>query len=359
LTRGRRDQKAQQKAVKIAIYEYITGGGCWAEGPDRPPGESLLAEGRAMIQAVAADFAALPNVAVLTSRDARLPPLHPPGCEVTVVGSSAEEAAWLAQACAAADWTLLIAPETGGALLLRCRLVEQAGGRLLSPAAAVVEIASDKQATADLLAAHQVPVPRGKLIQEPADLADLGQLLPVVVKPNDGCGSQGIRIIRSSHELKRLVIDRPLRMEEYVPGLAASVALLAGSAGLWSLPACGQRLKQDGSFAYQGGRLPLAAHLANRATQLAEAAFAALPAARGYLGVDVVLGTAADGSGDSVIEVNPRLTTSYVGLRAASQANLAAAMLAVAEGRAPDLRFGADKIEFSTEGTIAASRNAP
>ena len=311
-----------------------------------------------MIEAVVADFAALPNVEILTSRDTRLSPLHPPACGVTVIESALAETAWLARACAAADWTLLIAPETGGALLSRCRQVEEAGGRLLSPAAAVVAIASDKQATAELLAARGVPVPRGKLIQEPADLADLGHLLPAVVKPNDGCGSQGIRILRSSDELKRLIIDRPLRMEEYVPGLAASVAIIGGSAGLWSLPACGQRLKQDGSFAYQGGRLPMAGNLAIRATRLAEAAIRAMPQARGYLGVDLVLGTGTDGSDDRVIEVNPRLTTSYVGLRAASLTNLAAAMLDAAQGKAPDLRFGAEKIEFHADGRIAASRNA-
>jgi predicted ATP-grasp superfamily ATP-dependent carboligase len=344
--------------VKIAIYEYITGGGCWSAGLE-PPGGSLLAEGQAMIGAVTADFAALPNVEVLTSRDARLPPLHASGMEVTTIGSSAEESAWHTAASAAADWTLLIAPETGSALLSRCRRVEAAGGRLLSPPATIVEVAADKQATADLLAAHQVPVPAGRLVQDSADLAGLAFLLPAVVKPNDGCGSQGIRIVRSLNDLKRLTIDRPLRIEEYVPGLAASVAILAGSTGLVSLPACGQRLKQDGSFAYQGGRLPLAANLAARATRLAAAAIGALPAARGYLGVDLVLGTAADGSGDRVIEINPRLTTSYVGLRAVAQTNLAAAMLAAADGRAPDLRFSDEKIEFHADGRIAASRNAP
>ena len=146
--------------------------------------------------------------------------------------------------------------------------------------------------------------------------------------------------------------DQPLRLEEYVPGLAASVAVLAGPQGVWTLVPCGQRLSQNGCFEYLGGRLPLAANLAARARQLAEAAIKALPAPLGFLGVDLVLGAAADGSADRVIEINPRLTTSYVGLRVAARSNLANAMLEVAAGQPPDLCFGSQPVEFRSDGTI-------
>ena len=59
--------------------------------------------------------------------------LHPPGCEVAVVHSGADELARSQLLAVAADWTLLIAPESDGALLQRARLVESVGGRLLSP----------------------------------------------------------------------------------------------------------------------------------------------------------------------------------------------------------------------------------
>ena len=72
----------------------------------------------------------------------------------------------------------------------------------------------------------------------------------------------------------------------------------------------------------------------------------------GYLGVDLVLGEAADGSDDVVIEINPRLTTSYVGLRALARENLAAAMLDVASGRTPRLSFADRQLEFDSDGTI-------
>lgn len=336
--------------MKIALYEYVTGGGYPAAG-GTPPSASLLAEGCAMALALASDFARLPTVTVWTTRDACLSEFHPPGCNVTVIDNSGEEEKWLAR-CAAADWTVLIAPETGGALTHRCQIVENAGGRLLSPSSAVVEIAANKQATAELLAAIGVRVPRGMLVRQRSDLKQWDGPLPAVIKPADGCGSQDIELLRSASDLQHIKIKGPLRVEEFVPGLAASCAVLCGPNGAWTLPPCEQRLSEGGKFTYLGGRLPLAADLARRASGLAAAAVAALLQPRGYLGVDMVLGDAADGSGDYVIEINPRLTTSYVGLRALATSNLAAAMLAVAEGCAPDLRFAAGPIEFRADGTI-------
>ena len=53
---------------------------------------------------------------------------------------------------------------------------------------------------------------------------------------------------------------------------------------------------------------------------------------RGYVGVDLVL-TDADAV---VIEVNPRLTTAYLGVRAALDENIAALALEACAGRLPD-----------------------
>ena len=52
--------------MRVFLYEFITGGGCFSCGT--PPAGSLLAEGRAMIQAVVLDFSSLPGVEVLTEK---------------------------------------------------------------------------------------------------------------------------------------------------------------------------------------------------------------------------------------------------------------------------------------------------
>jgi predicted ATP-grasp superfamily ATP-dependent carboligase len=100
--------------------------------------------------------------------------------------------------------------------------------------------------------------------------------------------------------------------------------------------------------------LPLAAPLAARARQLALAAVEAMPPTIGYVGIDLVLGADADGSQDYILEVNPRLTTSYVGLRVACRQNLAAAMLDIAAQRTATLSFGDEPLEFLSDGTIGA-----
>jgi predicted ATP-grasp superfamily ATP-dependent carboligase len=145
----------------------------------------------------------------------------------------------------------------------------------------------------------------------------------------------------------------PIRLEEFVPGLAASVAVLCGPSRHYALPACEQHLSRDGCFTYLGGSLPLPPQLDSRARRLALAAVGVLPLPRGYVGVDLILGDPADDSGDRVIEINPRLTTSYVGLRRLSRTNLAAAILAVACGGEPDLSFGPGPVEFTAAGVLS------
>lgn len=109
-------------------------------------------------------------------------------------------------------------------------------------------------------------------------------------------------------------------------------------------------------FEYLGGRLPLSPPLAERAQRLALATMAAMPTTVGYVGIDLVLGVADDGSEDTVIEINPRLTTSYVGLRAACRENLAAAMVEAACGGRPTLSWTGEKLEFRADGTLFSGR---
>jgi hypothetical protein len=105
-----------------------------------------------------------------------------------------------------------------------------------------------------------------------------------------------------------------------------------------------------------GGELPLTPGLAERATALAERAAAAMPAATGYIGVDLVLGREPDGLEDAVIEINPRLTTSYVGLRAAATSNLAEAMCRIAHGETERVEFSSRAIEFDASGNVSYLR---
>jgi predicted ATP-grasp superfamily ATP-dependent carboligase len=142
-------------------------------------------------------------------------------------------------------------------------------------------------------------------------------------------------------------------LQPFVTGIAASVAFVCGPGQSIPLVPAAQHLSTDGRFRYQGGSLPLAPALADRAVRSAESAIAAVPALAGYVGVDVVLGEVDDGSQDWVIEMNPRLTTSYLGLRALALDNLAEMMARVARGeKVEPPRWKRKQVSFLADGTI-------
>jgi predicted ATP-grasp superfamily ATP-dependent carboligase len=338
--------------MRIFVYEFVTGGGLLSAGLQEVPPPSLRREGAAMITALATDFAATEGTHVLVMWDPRFGDVRLPAVDVRRVESQREEAATFDELAGSADWTVVIAPESSNHLLDRCCRVEACGGRLLGPSPEVVRRTSDKHLAAESLALSGLPVPDGQPIDPGQDLPpDFGY--PAVLKPRLGAGSEEVRLVHGPWG----AVDRPSRLEPFCPGLSASVSMLCGPAGHVALPPCRQRLSGDGRFVYSGGSLPLPERLAGRAIALARQAIEALPHPTGYLGVDLVLGEDPNGGDDKVIEVNPRLTTSYVGLRAATKppTNLAASMVAVSCGRPAELCFRQVSVEFDADGTARES----
>jgi len=334
----------------VFVYEYITGGGTFSGRDLRVPAGSLLREGTAMVRALARDFLRLRNVDVFLMRDARLSDLPLPDCNIREIRSAQDEQQAIRHLAAESDWTVLIAPEFDGQLLERCLWVESTDTRLLSPPSQFVRDAADKNRTEDRLRTGGVPVPFAVGLEAgqplPTDFP-----YPAVLKPPDGAGSVGVRLIPGrTSEIN--TTDCAARLEVLCRGMPASVAVLCGPGGNVALLACVQRISDDGRFRYLGGETPLDAPLSSRAGALGLAAIASLPPAVGYVGVDLVLGDAPDGADDVVLEINPRLTTSYVGLRQLAETNLAGAMMAVADGRAAELSFSDKRVEFEADGRV-------
>ncbi len=255
---------------------------------------------------------------------------------------------------AACDFTLAIAPEFEDLLLHRTRWVSEAGGRSLGCDAEAVGLAGDKLALASHLNERGIPTPPCHLLPSlPPDLP-----FPLVCKPRHGAGSLATSLVHGPGDLtaclaraRREGYEGEFLVQPYVPGTAASVAFLIGPGQCVSLLPAAQVLSTDGRFHYQGGRIPLGVDMANRAARLAERALASAPGLRGYVGVDLVLGEEA--GKDVVIEINPRLTTSYLGLRKLAHVNLAGLLLQLIQGRVVSQpQWRSATIRFDAGGTV-------
>lgn len=346
--------------MRVFIYEYACSAGktesLYSAEADDLLFPSLHAEGKAMLSAALEDFIHCPGVQTVILIDAELHPcfghfktkIHSfdPGKEERVFRT-------LARDC---PWTLLIAPEFDDILAQRCLEVEKAGGRLLGPSSAAVRLTADKLTLACHWKDHGIPTPAtiAAFPQPPS-----GELsFPLVCKPRYGAGSQANFLVHNQEQLARAIPQaqewsKHLILQPYCPGLAVSVSFVAGSEWRMALPAVEQCLSKDGRFRYHGGRLPLPKQLDERARRLAERAVRTVEGLRGYFGVDLVLGDAEDGSADAVIEINPRLTTSYIGLRRLARFNLAEALLAaVTDSRPPAWSWRSEPVVFAADGRI-------
>jgi predicted ATP-grasp superfamily ATP-dependent carboligase len=313
---------------RVFVYEFMS-----AEAARDERAASLHVEGRAMLEAACADFRGLPGVEV-----------------VTVAEDDGPSVESVFRACARrSDFTMVIAPEFAGLLEERCRWVMEEGGRLLGPTPAGVRRTADKLALARHWQQHGVPTPATHAWSPgtPAPVA-----FPLVCKPRFGAGSQAMRLVREPGELTGIT-ENSLLMQPWLPGRAASVAVILGDQNTMPLQPAWQHLSDDGRFQYLGGELPLPGALAARATRLAMSAVSDIAGLRGYVGVDLLLGAAADGRDDVAIEINPRLTTSYVGLRVLAASNLAALMLAAASGDVvPSPTWRTGNVRFLANGDV-------
>ncbi len=319
--------------MKIVVLEHFTA------LPQVAPGADRVVEGRAMRDAVVADLARLP------------------GAQVVVVERRRDFRA----ALRSADAALVVAPEESGILERLCRLVERSGRTLLGPSSAAVRLLADKLRTARVLAAAGVPTPRTRALSfVSARPALRGMTTPFVLKPRDGCGSQGVVVVRHRRQIdaaldfvRRATCRDDVLAQEYVPGPPASVSLVV-SAGTLDLGLNRQSLRRGRTLAYLGGETFWPHARAGEALAAARAAVEALlescRGVRGYLGVDLVIGR----TGATVIEVNPRLTTSYVGLRLSIRENLASLIVDAVAGRAlPDRITQVGRCRFRADGATA------
>lgn len=316
------------------MCEFITGGGLAAEALP----ESLANEGTFMRDALLRDLAELDQYELVTLHDFRLAaPIQAKHSIAVAPGKFKEQ---FTQALGQVDMVWLIAPESKGALLELSELCYEAekaenGSVFIGSGFDTMLTGTSKTLCYEALHAARIytlPVHAGEdLIQEPYyESLQHQHLEKWVVKPEDGAGCEGIRVFESLHDLKGWIAQderfQHFLAQPYQQGIAASFSMLCRNGKAWLLSCNQQHIElHNSAFKLTGvtvnGMLPYWQRFETIARKIAQM----LPDALGYIGVDVIVAPETDKI--YVLEINPRLTTSYVGLHEALNANPAKLIL--------------------------------
>jgi predicted ATP-grasp superfamily ATP-dependent carboligase len=354
--------------VKIFAYEHITGGGC-AGAP--LPG-AMLHEATAMLRALAADLNAIAGPPSRRAH-ARATTHRPFSTGVVVTGLFDQRVVPLiadhGRVHALEEWQVqfdervrgsdavwLIAPEPERILENLSDRVLSAGATLLGSRPQAVRVAASKRSTAWALHAVGIPALPALGLEE----LSRSEAAAWIAKPDDGCGCEDTWLFDRMQGAADWVSLQPdptrFVLQPYVDGQPLSLSVLARGGEAWLLSVNRQRIEKCappprppsrrpgegwGQLHHTGRPLAFRGCLVNALSdsdgafqRLAQRVVDAIPGLWGYFGIDLILTP----TGPMVVEVNPRLTTSYVGLSAALGTNVAGLVLGLlSSDAAPEL----------------------
>jgi tyramine---L-glutamate ligase len=308
------------RMTRVFVYEYLSGGG--PAGDEGLAGTELLASGLAMRDALVTDLLRSPDCAVTV---ATVTAPVPAGAAAVSPRRGEDAFDLVAHQSQLHDLTWLVAPETDGVLR---RFAERvAPARWLGCDVAAIALATHKHATLAQLSDRGLTTPL-------AFAGDAG-VHRWVVKPDDGAGALATRVhadlgaAQRDHAL-RLLQDASSCLEPWVAGESLSLSLLCLPDRCELLSVNRQRIAiaADGTLSFEGVDLNVLDRGDTRhgaLAELAERVVQGVPGLRGFVGIDLVWHPQR---GAVFIELNPRVTSAYVGLSATLGRNLATELVA-------------------------------
>ena len=337
--------------MKILVFEYITGGGFnKQELPD-----SLASEGRLMLQALLDNLRSYTEhgkgsgITVLVMLDSRVNgSINTAGVDTIILKpeqNSHEEFAQLALLC---DAVWPIAPEFDGILQTLCQIVELSGKTLLTSPASAVAVTGNKFNTYQhLRQQHIATVPTRmftgtdcvnesdaqRFAQEFAQSGSANMSCKIeqwLVKPIDGVGCEDSYILTDRQDFEQMHARKGRYViQPHIEGKKTSLSCLFKQGSGWLLCVNLQQFNIINRQYHLSKIIVNHQSDSGRYQDLVDILANALPELWGYVGIDLI----ETSEQLFVLEINPRLTTSFAGINAALGINVAENILQLLKGK--------------------------
>ena len=315
--------------MNLLILEYVSGGG----HANQILSSSILSEGYGMLRSLISDCKAAGHN-VTTLLDSRFKQFNPPNeaDQTSFVSAPNELHKKLKQGSTIADAVYMIAPESGQVLEKLVQSIEASGVTSLNSNVDAIKRVSNKMTIYETLKKTGLKVPETVLLDIHEKLCNIKQLTkelgyPLVFKPLDGVSCDGLSIVKDERDAAGAVkkVAHASSSEQFIAqkivrGEAASACVISKGDEAVAVTLNRQFVtlgSPDEESEYYGGAVPFKHSKEKEALRAAERAVEETRGLKGYVGVDMIL-TDED---PIVLEINPRLTTSYVGLRRVTNFN--------------------------------------
>ncbi len=300
-------------------------------------------------------------------REWRIPGIHVHECDERI----SLEDTWL-RIASQVDIVLVIAPELNDDLLTTTEGLRQKLGasvKLLNADPVFCRVASDKWLTARYLTAANILHPATILCSDFMLASDLPKSsnLRWILKPRDGAGCESVIRFRSLDELtsirKKLSASTAFPdkwiVQPWIEGEHGSLAVLCGDNARLVFPPMTQSVSISKSsigerLQYQGGRGPWWPVPKEAIDQFAKKIIDSIPGKPcGWIGIDFIVSKNLPGEPELIaIEINPRLTTSYLGVRAIVDENIPQLMESIVDGVSAKYTLKKSTVHFTTFGVF-------
>lgn len=309
--------------MKVLVFEFITGGGFNRQ--ELP--ETLASEGLLMLQALLDDLVDLADLQLTVMLDARMTGfINLRSARQVIVSGDADCLAQFEAQVREADAVWPVAPETGGLLESLCGIVERCGKILLTSPASAVAVTGNKLKTYHCLCRNNIATVPTFL---PEEITKQFFHEPLVIKPVDGVGCENTLIADNGQDIKAWLGQHPepdkVIIQPLIGGRTSSLSCLFKQGQGWLICANLQHFRRrEHHFSLSAINVNDRINLQPYGKIVADIA-AAFPDLWGYAGIDLI----ESPESILVLEINPRLTTSYAGIRQAMGINIAAEVMAL------------------------------